>query len=143
MDRLDWNNLLIISGLVLIVVEVALGAATGFDLLLIGVIFIVSGGLGILLHSTTYSLVSIAALSFLYLLIGRKFIKKALTIETKSTNVDNVLHRKGLVTKEITAKKAGQVKIEGEIWRANSDKTIDVGKEIVVESVSGVTLKVK
>jgi len=142
-DRLDWNNLLIISGLVLIVVEVALGAATGFDLLLIGVIFIVSGGLGILLHSTTYSLVSIAALSFLYLLIGRKFIKKALTIETKSTNVDNVLHRKGLVTKEITAKKAGQVKIEGEIWRANSDKTIDVGKEIVVESVSGVTLKVK
>ncbi|OGK19054.1 hypothetical protein A2866_00415 [Candidatus Roizmanbacteria bacterium RIFCSPHIGHO2_01_FULL_39_8] len=143
MDRLDWNNLLIISGLVLIVVEVALGAATGFDLLLIGVIFIVSGGLGILLHSTTYSLVSIAALSFLYLLIGRKFIKKALTIETKSTNVDNVLHRKGLVTKEITAKKAGQVKIEGEIWRANSDKTIDVGKEIVVESVSGLTLKVK
>ena len=143
MDRLDWNNLLIISGLVLIVVEVALGAATGFDLLLIGVIFIVSGGLGILLHSTTYSLVSIAALSFLYLLIGRKCIKKALTIETKSTNVDNVLHRKGLVTKEITAKKAGQVKIEGEIWRANSDKTIDVGKEIVVESVSGVTLKVK
>lgn len=127
----------------LVVVEVALGAATGFDLLLIGVIFIISGVFGILVHSTTYSLVAIAALSFLYLLIGRKFIKKALTIETKSTNVDNVLHRKGLVTKMITAKKAGQVKIEGEIWRANSDKTIDVGKEIVVESVSGVTLKVR
>lgn len=130
-------------GLVFIVVEVAIGAATGFDLLLIGVIFIISGAFGILVHSTTYSLIAIVILSFLYLLIGRKFIKKALTIETKSTNVDNVLHRKGLVTKMITAKRAGQVKIEGEIWRANSDRTIDEGKEVVVESVSGVTLKVK
>ncbi len=120
-----------------------IGVATGFDLLLLGLIFIISGTLGLLTNSLTISLVSITILSFLYLLLGRKMIKSKLSIATHSTNVDNIIGKSGLVIKKISKNKAGQVKVEGEVWRALGSEEIDEGREVVVQSVSGVTLKVE
>lgn len=138
----DKNYWLIIGGILLIIIEVILGAATGFDLLLIGVIFIVSGLLGMIIKSFTFSLISIIVLSFFYLIFGRRFVHKKLSIETKSTNVDGLMGKKGLVLKEIGFHKAGQVKVDGEIWRAESDQDIKINTEIIIKGVSGVTLKV-
>lgn len=143
MNLSDKNYLLIIAGFGLVIVELALGAATGFDLLLIGVIFILSGFFGVFVNSFSFALGSIIVLSFLYVFFGRKFIKAKLSIVTKSTNVDAVMAKKGTVVKKITKQNPGQVKIDGEIWRANASEEIEVGKEISVESVSGVTLRVK
>lgn len=138
----DKNYWLIIGGIFLIIIEIILGAATGFDLLLIGIIFIVSGFLGMITKSFTLSLVGIIFLSFLYLIFGRRFIHNKFSIETKSTNVDNLMGKRGLVLKEIGPHKAGQVKVEGEIWRAESDQDIKINTEVIIKGVSGVTLKV-
>lgn len=143
MSVLNNNYLLIIIGIIAIIVEIILGAATGFDLLLIGIIFIISGGLGMLVGSFNLALVTVTALSFLYLIFGRKFVKKQLSIETKSTNVDNLYGKKAIVIKKISSHHSGQVKVQGEVWRAEADVTLEEGKEVTVQSVSGVTLKVQ
>lgn len=142
MGTVDNNYLLVILGIVAIVVEIIIGAATGFDLLIIGVIFILSGGAGVVTANFSVALVSIVILSFLYIFIGRQFIRNKLSIATKKTNTDNLLGMKGVVTKEITSQKAGQVKVDGEVWRAVAHKKIEVGTTIIVNSVSGITLDV-
>lgn len=141
--KLDNNFLLIIIGILAIVTEVLLGVATGFDLFLVGVIFILAGIVGTLLNSFSIALGIVAVFSLLYVFIARSFIKSKLTIQTKTTNVEALIGKKGVVIKKITKTIPGQVKIEGEIWRADADHALDEGAEITVESVSGVTLKVK
>jgi len=140
---MDKNYILIIVGIGAIVLEILLGAATGFDLLLLGIIFVISGGLGTLLNSFTIALISTIILTLLYILIGRRFIKQKLSIKTKETNVDRLFGKKALVVKKIEPSRPGQVKFEGEVWRAESDKLIVTGQEVIIESVSGVTLKVQ
>lgn len=139
---LDINTILIIVGVVCIIAEILLGAATGFDLLLVGLIFVAGGGAGMFLDNTSVSLVVIIVLCFLYITVARSFIKNKLTITTKKTNTDSLLGKKGMVVKKITPAHAGQVKVEGEIWRASSNESLDVDTTVVIQSVSGVTLTV-
>jgi len=137
------NYLLVILGVICVIVEILLGAATGFDLLLVGVIFMLSGGLGALVKSFPAALVASVVLVVLYLVFGRRFVKQKLAIETKQTNVDRLIGQRAVVVKSIESHRPGQIKIEGEVWRAESDKAIAVGQEVTIESVTGVTLKVK
>lgn len=143
MQPLDFATILIILGVIAIIVEIVIGAATGFDLLLIGIIAIVGGFIGRFTGSTILPLFAIFALSLFYLFIGRRLIKKSLSIVTKKTNVDNLIGKKVTVLKKIRADRAGQIKAEGEIWRATADNDIDEGRRVVIQSVSGVTVKVK
>lgn len=143
MDLPDNNYILIILGVVAIIIEVMVGVATGFDLLLIGLIFILSGGLGILTGSFQYALIGVAVLSILYVFVGRRLIKSKLSVATTKTNTEQLVGSTGIVTKKILADKPGQIKVDGEIWRARAKETISEGVEVLIESVSGVTLAVK
>lgn len=143
MDLSDKNYILIIVGILAMVTEILLGVATGFDLFIIGGICILSGGVGKLLNSFEISMVMVTVLSFIYITVGRSFVKNKLAVVTKQTNVDAIIGKKGMVIKKITSQKPGQVKVEGEIWRASADKNIEEGTEVMIESVSGVTLRVK
>ncbi|QQG44396.1 MAG: NfeD family protein [Candidatus Roizmanbacteria bacterium] len=142
MENLNPSIVLIFLGLIFITVELFLGVATGFDLLIAGIIFIISGIAGWTLNSFNISLSLVIALSFLYIVLGRKFVKSKLSIATKATNTNALMEKKGIVIKKITPDSPGQVKVEGEIWRAEASRSIDEGTEVVVQSVSGVTLKV-
>ena len=143
MDLSDKNYILIILGILAIVTEILLGVATGFDLFIIGGIFIASGTIGKIINSFEVSMVMVAVFSFIYITVGRAFVKNKLAVATKQTNVDAIIGKRGMVIKKITSQKPGQVKVEGEIWRASADKNIEEGMEIMIESVSGVTLRVK
>jgi membrane protein implicated in regulation of membrane protease activity len=138
----DPNTLLIILGFVMIVLEIALGAITGFDLLLVGIAFIIGGFIGLTFHSINLALIIILVLIALYIFIIRNMVKKVLYIKTTKTNTDNIIGQTGIVTKTITPDKPGQMKIDGEIWRATATKTIKEGTEVKIISVSGVTLTV-
>lgn len=132
----------ILLGLGMMILEIAMGAATGFDLLLVGVAFIISGLLGQLTDSFTVSLISVLVLLALYLLVLRRFVKQVIHIDTKKTNTDNLFGKTANVIKKIVKDKPGQIKLEGEIWRAEADETCEVGDKVIVKSVSGVTLRV-
>ena len=142
MDHLDKNYLLVLMGVVAITLEVLLGAPTGFDLLILGIIFLIGGGVGILTTNFIYALALIVILVFLYIFIGRKLVKEKLNVTTRKTNIDNLIGQKAEVIKEITPGKPGQIKVEGEIWRAEADQSFKVGSMVSIQSVSGVTLKV-
>lgn len=143
MEQLNIYTSVIILGLLAIIAELILGAITGFELLIIGIILIIAGVIGSLAGSIPLMLFLIALLIGLYIFFGRRVLKQTLAIATKKTNTDNLIGKKALVTTKITAENPGQVKIEGEIWRASASESIDEGEEAVVQSYSGVTLQVK
>lgn len=136
------NTALIILGIVAIIVEVALGAVLGFELLVLGVIFVIGGIVGTITGSIVYAIILIAVLIIGYTLVGRGFIQKSLHITTHKTNVDAMIGKTGQVVVRITPQEPGQVKFEGEVWRAESEEELAEGQKVTIQSVSGVTIKV-
>lgn len=130
----------LILGIVCIVAEILIGAAAGFDLFILGTILIVSGFIGNLTESNEMMIGVIVIISLVYIFLGRKLIKSKLTIQTYSSNTDSLIGKHATVIKKITPKTGGQVKIEGEIWRAESDRTHEVGEQVLIRSYAGTTL---
>lgn len=142
MEKIDINTTLIILGITAIVAELALGVATGFDLLVVGVVLLISGSVGIVVGSYMVSLGVVVVLLFGYVFLGRKMVKGSLVIKTQKTNVDALIGKKAVVVEKTSPQNPGQVKINGEIWRAEADTVLDENTHVVVHSVSGVTLAV-
>ena len=143
-----WVNwLLIILGIVCVIVELALGALTGFDLALVGGSLAVGGAIGLFTGSARIGLLSAGVLALIYLAIFRSWLKAKLTVQNRPTNVDAVVGKTGVVTKRIAARDPGMVKVGSEIWRAElagaEDAAKDAGATVRVESVEGVTLRVR
>lgn len=141
------NWLLVVSGGILIVVEVLLGAATGFDLALMGTALIAGGVLGLAFASTKIGLFSSGMLAFLYLVVLRGKIRSRLLGRDRPSNVDALIGRKGVVTSRIAEHAPGAVKLGDELWRATLSPSApsprEPGEEITVEAVDGVTLIVR
>lgn len=86
---------------------------------------------------TTVFLIS----SVILILATKPLVKKFANIETVKTNIQSIIGKKGLVTKDINSIKAtGQVKIEGELWSAigKDDMDIPKGTEVEVVEIKGV-----
>ena len=86
---------------------------------------------------TTVFLIS----SVILILATKPLVKKFANIETVKTNIQSIIGKKGLVTKDISSIKAtGQVKIEGELWSATGINDMDIpkGTEVEVVEIKGV-----
>jgi membrane protein implicated in regulation of membrane protease activity len=143
-----WVNwLLVIGGIVCVIVELVLGAATGFDLALIGGSLAIGGAIGFFAGSEKIGLLAAGGLSLVYLALFRSWLRSKLTVQHRPTNVDAVVGKQGVVTKRIAPSEAGLVKLGSEVWRAElaaaEEAPRDAGSTVKVESVEGVTLKVR
>ncbi|HEY6943990.1 MAG TPA: NfeD family protein [Candidatus Acidoferrum sp.] len=144
----NWVNwLLVIIGIVCVIIELALGALTGFDLALVGGSLTVGGAIGLFTGSAEIGLLSGGVLALVYLAIFRRWLRAKLTVKDQPTNVDALVGKTGVVTKKIASAEAGLVKVGSEIWRAElakpDDATRDIGATVRIESVEGVTIKVR
>ena len=144
----NWVNwLLVIGGIVCVIIELSLGAFTGFDMALVGGSLAVGGAVGLAAGSSKIGLLAGGVLAFIYLAIFRSWLKSRLTVKDHASNVDAVIGKTGVVIQKIAPREAGQVKVGDEIWRAElagaQDTARDTGAEVKVESVEGVTLKVR
>ena len=144
----NWASwALVLAGGLMILVEVVLGAATGFDFALVGLSLAAGGGLGLLFHSAMVALFSAGAFSFVYLAFLRSRIRSKLMAPGLPSNADALLGSRAIVTMPITPGAAGQVKLGAEIWRAVLSSTVQEAREpgvsVVVEAVDGVTLIVR
>jgi membrane protein implicated in regulation of membrane protease activity len=144
----NWVNwFLLIGGAVFIIVELSLGAFTGFDLALIGASLLTGGALGLVFSSAHVGLIAAAALAFIYLAFLRRWMRKRLTVKDHASNVDAVVGKIGVVTVRIAAHEPGQIKVGDEVWRAELARADEAarnpGEKVTVESVEGVTLKVR
>jgi len=113
----DINTILILLGIGAIIIEVVLGAATGFDLFLAGLFFIAGGLVGRYSENETYAFVVIFVLAIFYIFMGRRIIRDHLSIGQTKSGVDNLIGKSARVVKTIRKGRAGQIKIEGEVWR--------------------------
>jgi membrane protein implicated in regulation of membrane protease activity len=143
-----WVNwLLVIGGIVCVIVELALGAMTGFDLALIGGSLAIGGGMGFLAGSEKVGLLAAGGLALVYLAIFRSWLKTALTVKHHPSNVDAIVGKTGVVTKRIALHEAGMVKLGDEVWRAElagaDDAARENGAEVRVVSIEGVTVRVR
>ncbi len=144
----NWVNwLLIIGGLICVIIELSLGALTGLDLALVGGSLTAGGVVGLLAGSARIGLLAGGVLAFVYLAIFRSWLKNKLTVKTVASNVDAVVGKTGVVTKRIAPSEVGMVKVGSEVWRAElagaDDAARDAGAKVTVQSVEGVTLKVR
>lgn len=137
------TNLLIVSGLILVLMELFVGIEAGFDLVLIGSILIISGLLGNLTGNAMGAFILASALSFVYIAFGRKIVKQKLTVKTKETNIDRLIGKKGVIIKSINPNQSGSIVIDDETWRAASSESINRNEQAEVVSIEGVTLQVK
>ncbi len=86
---------------------------------------------------TTVFLIS----SVILILATKPLVKKFANIETVKTNVQSIIGKKGIVTKDINSiHSTGQVKIEGELWSAIGINDMDIpeGTEVEVNEIKGV-----
>ncbi len=88
-------------------------------------------------------IIAIIALILGYILFGRSRIKNALHITTKATNSEGIIGKQAKVVATIPAQEYGQVKIDGEVWRATSGKSHKLSDTVTIESISGVTVTVE
>ena len=144
----NWVNwTLVIGGVVCIIAELLLGAVTGFDLALLGGSMVVGGAVGLAFGSTKVGLFATGALAFIYLAFFRRWLRQKLTVTSQPTNMDAVMGRTGVVTARIAPHTPGQIKVGDEIWRAElaneGAAAREPGEKVIVESVDGVTLKVR
>ncbi len=137
------NNWLVYLGLFLIILELVLGVSTGFDLLLSG-LALLAGGVVLWLTNIFWLAIAISiVLILIYFILFRTALKdKMMSTATKNVNIDKLIKADAIVVKSITPARPGQVKVDGEIWRAESDQNLEEGDRVVVNSIEGVTLKV-
>ena len=141
--------ILIVGGALLILLEVLLGAISGFDFLLIGSALLLGGLLGLFLHQPLIGLAAAGILSVLYVLVGRRRIRNRLRRPGIATNTDALLDRVVAVAVEVGIDHAGRIRHEGEEWRALLDEhaaphaqPVPAGAKVRVTRVDGVTVYV-
>ncbi len=143
----DWNWLLLLGGVLLILIEVALGGFAGFDLVLIGSAFVLGGALGLVLGNPTVGFVVASVLCVLYIAIGRRWVRARIRGRHTASNVDALVGKQGLVTLRVAEHQPGQVKVKDETWRAVPAPGVagpfEPGSVITVTGVDGVTLEVR
>lgn len=82
-------------------------------------------------------------LGLVFMLITRPILKSKFGKSNVKTNLDRVIGMKGIVTEGISKLTVGEVKVDGKVWSAISDKKIEAGTTIIVEALDGVKLVVR
>lgn len=142
-EQMEETNLVTALGLLLVAAELFLGVQTGFDFVLVGSILVVGGLIGNLFGSLTLTLILTVILSVIYILFGRRTIRRHFGVLTHKTNTDKLAGAKGIVIRSITPDTPGLVRVEDEDWRATSEDVLFEKDKIEVVGLSGVTLVVK
>lgn len=84
--------------------------------------------------------------STILLLATKPFVKKFVDVKPTNTNAFSIIGKKALVIKEINSvHSTGQIKINGEVWSAESedDEVIPEGSEVEILQIKGVKAIVK
>ncbi len=136
-------QIFVVIGLLMILAELILGIQTGFDLLLIGSIMVISGFAGILTGSELLMLVMAIGLSVLYIAVGRKRIRQKITSAPKKTNIDRLVGSTATVERGINPDTAGIVRVDDEKWRASAEEVLYEGDTVTIEAIEGVTVIVR
>ncbi len=88
-----------------------------------------------------YQILIFLIISTTLLVLTRPLILKKLESKKQKTNVDSLAGSIAIVVKDITAFEKGEIKINGNIWTAKSEKNENIEKnsECIILRIEGVT----
>ncbi len=139
MGSIGW---LVVLAMMIIFEIVTLGLTTiWFGIGAIGAAIVAGLGYGIWVQLAVFAILSVVAMA-----LCRPIAVKYLNKNRKTTNVDDVVGKTVVVTKEIDNERAtGTVVLNGMDWTARSEdgRVIAVDERVTVVSVEGVKLIVK
>jgi membrane protein implicated in regulation of membrane protease activity len=118
----------------------------GFFLACFGIGAIVSGVLAMMEINTIWQWASFVVVSGILFAVSRRFAERFSKKQPPGIGADRFIGKEGIVLEEIdNAENTGSVRIDKEIWRADSDseKTIKKGSRIVVVRLDGTHVVVK
>jgi len=130
----------VIVGLLLVLLELIVGVATGFDMVFVGSTFILGGLVTWPFNSWPATVIVTSVICIAYVTIGRRYVHRWTAVRKAKTNVDAIIGRTGIVLQSIAKNYDGRVRVGNERWRARAEEDIKEGDEIVVSSVKGATL---
>ena len=133
----------VVVGLLLVLLELIIGVETGLDLVFIGSAFIIGGLVTWPFNSWIITLIVTSIICISYVALGRRYVHRWTQVKKTKTNIDAIIGKQGVVLKSIARNVDGRVRVGNEQWRARAEEDIREGDEIVVTSVSGVTLIVE
>jgi membrane protein implicated in regulation of membrane protease activity len=118
----------------------------GFFLACFGIGAIVSGVLAMMEINTIWQWASFVVVSGILFAVSRRFAEKFSKKQPPGIGADRFIGKEGIVLEEIdNSKNTGSVRIDKELWRADSDsgETIKKGERIVVVKLDGTHVVVK
>ena len=133
----------VIVGLLFVLLELIVGVETSLDLVFIGSAFILGGLTTFPFNSWLLTVIVTSIICVAYVALGRRYVHRWNAVRKAKTNIDTIIGRRGIVLRNIARNVDGSVKVGNEQWKARADEDIRKGDEIVVTSVSGVTLIVE
>jgi len=130
----------VIVAVLCMVVEILTPGVFFFACLAIGAFC--AGICGYLTASSWIMWVVFFCVSILSMYFIRPVARKLFKVTPRKSNVDSLIGMKACVVEKIDPPHLGMVKVEGELWKAESDKPVGKGSDVVVLSISGTRLKV-
>ena len=128
-----------------LVIVIILGIIELITVNLVSIWFIASGIIALIsslfIDNIVIEFAIFVILGIIFMLLTKPFINNIKP--NVKTNLDRIVGMTGNVTEEINKNKNGEVKVDGKLWTAYSDKKIKVGSTIVVLSINSVKLEVK
>ena len=129
-----------------LIIVIILGLLEVFTTYLVSIWFVISGILAMFLSLIADNLylevATFVVVGIMLMPISKKLYKK-LKVASTRTNIDRIIGMKGLVTKDITKDNIGEVKVDGKLWSAYSDSSIEKGSLVRVLSINSVKIKVE
>lgn len=102
---------------------------------------LVSFFVSLFFDNTSLQIGIFVVVSFIALLLTKKFVNKVKNKQIIPTNLDRVIGKIGIVTETISPLKIGEVKVDGKRWSAVSDTEIKLNEKVKILSIDGVKLK--
>ena len=140
----QWLWLIFVGiGLALVVTEFVGGGFSGFELVIVGSVFIVGGLVASPFDSWPVAVIVTSALCLAYIAVGRRYLRRWTQTRKTRTNIDTIIGSRGVVVKDITKYAPGRIQVGGVRWRASADEEIGEGQEVAVIEIRGTTLIVQ
>ena len=98
---------------------------------------------GLITTSVIIQVIIFIIVSAIALLLTKPIVKKLRKRNIIPTNLDRVIGKEGIVTKDISKDSYGEVKVSGTIWTAMSTKRIKKDEKVKVLKIEGVKLLVE
>ena len=113
---------------------------------LVSIWFVVSGIIAMITSLFTDNILIQASIfiifGIIFMLLTKKIIKKIIPDKEK-TNLDRIIGMTWIVISKITKNKPGEVKVDGKIWTAISNTTINENEPVKILEINSTKLKVE